>query len=228
LTGLGISAWAVPQDKTQAQPKKSRHIKMIKMENGKKMELDTVLTGDDIFVWNGDTINPVKHVKKFSHAGFDKMHHIDVEGDSAHKKIIIHKRLHDGNEADHFVYLNEPRMKHFPPMPPMPPVPHLKMMKDKHSGRSINLNDPNIISFKKKDLSGDREKIEIIRKKTEALNDMNFDFEIDHAMMAPEPPHIMDEFNNEESGQKHMEEEIEVEVKEGVENQKKIESEENK
>ena len=52
----------------------TRHIKMKKIENGKTMELDTVLYSNDVFVWNGDTINQVKHIKKFSPSGFDKIH----------------------------------------------------------------------------------------------------------------------------------------------------------
>ena len=174
LIGMGLAtillsstAHAQKSEDTQ-ESKKNRHIRMMKLENGEKMELDTVLSDDDIFVWNGDTINPPKHIKKFNSSGFGKMHWIDIENDSVQKKIIIHKRLKDGTEEDHLIHLNGPDMKHFPPMPPMPPVPpHFKMMQKAHSGRVIDLNDPNIISFSKKELSGDREKIEIIRKKSE-------------------------------------------------------------
>ncbi|MBN1819553.1 MAG: hypothetical protein JW833_02490 [Prolixibacteraceae bacterium] len=40
----------------------------------------------------------------------------------------------------------------------------VKVIREKSAGTVIELNDPNIISFKKKKLSGGREKIEIIRK----------------------------------------------------------------
>ena len=92
-----------------------------------------------------------------------------------------------GNDITHF---NGQGMKHFPPvppMPPMPPTPHMEMVKIQHSGQVINLNDPNIISFKKKKMSGGREKIEIIRKKS--ANDENTSFNINFdgtELMAPE------------------------------------------
>lgn len=214
LTAMLISSTAFAQKSDEVkQSKNTRHIKMTKIENGKKMELDTVLTGDDIFIWNGDTLNPEKHIRKFSPSGFDKMHRIDVEVENK-----------DGNEEDRLIYLNGPDMKHFPPMPPMPPMPHVKMLKGPNTGHIIDLNDPNIISFKKKKLSGDREKIEIIRKKSEGPENMTFDFEIDDAVMAPEPPEppvFINEFNNEENGRKIIRKEIKVEEKKD----KKIEEE---
>lgn len=214
LTAMLISSTAFAQKSDEVkQSKNTRHIKMTKIENGKKMELDTVLTGDDVFIWNGDTLNPEKHSRKFSPSGFDKMHRIDVEVENK-----------DGNEEDRLIYLNGPDMKHFPPMPPMPPMPHVKMLKGPNTGHIIDLNDPNIISFKKKKLSGDREKIEIIRKKSEGPENMTFDFEIDDAVMAPEPPEppvFINEFNNEENGRKIIRKEIKVEEKKD----KKIEEE---
>ena len=77
-------------------------------------------------------------------------------------------------------------------MPPMLPVPPMKMMGIHRSGRVIDLNDPNIISYKKKDMSGDREKIEIIRKKSSNNKSEAFNFRFeDGGPMAPEAP----EFN---------------------------------
>lgn len=64
----------------------------------------------------------------------------------------------------------------------------MKVMKMQHSGQIINLNDPNIVSYKKKDVKGDLEKIEIIRKKSGNVENMTFDFNIDHDLMAPEAP----------------------------------------
>ncbi len=48
-------------------------------------------------------------------------------------------------------------------------------------------------------MSGDREKIEIIRKKSERPEGANFDFEFDQKLMAPEAPVFMHEFDNEGS-----------------------------
>jgi hypothetical protein len=157
LLGMGLAAILLSSSAIAQNTKETnetRHIKMTKIENGKKMELDTVLTGNDVFIWNGDTIGPAKHIKRFSPSGFDKMHNIDVKVDrkDGKEKVMIYK---------HF-----PPMPPEPPMPPMPPMRHFKMMKGTNSGRVIDLNDPNIISYKKKNMSGDREKIEIIRKKS--------------------------------------------------------------
>ncbi len=210
-------------------PEKTRHIKVMKMIDGKKMELDTVITGNNLLVWQGDTLNPVKHIGEFSPSGFDKIHHFDMEvdqnghrknvmiyqqdggkgskeityriesgdenqglneadGDSSDEKIIIRKRMRDdgGNPPFHF---GGPNMKHFPPRPPLPPIPHFKMLPQ---GRVIDLNDPNIISYKKKNLHGGREKIEIIRKKAGKNENMSFEFNDGNEVVAPEMPEMPD------------------------------------
>jgi hypothetical protein len=245
LTSTLLSFTFIQDSGEVQEPKKERHIKMTKIENGKKMVLDTVLTGDDVFIWNGDTINPARHIKKFSPSGFDKMHNFDVtverkdgkekvmifrqhEGkpgspmmwhgdfdadmeivtediDSLGKRIVMRKIMKDG-KGNHMMFLNDGGVKHFPPVPPVPPVPHVKMMKMQHSGRVIDLNDPNIISYKKKDMSGDREKIEIIRKKKEGSEHTSFDFEFDHEMGMPEAPEAG------EPGRKMIRKEIKVET----------------
>jgi hypothetical protein len=278
LTGVLLSSFALMQKGDEPQgPKKTRHIKMVKIENGKKMEIDTVLAGDDVFVWNGDTINQVKHIKKFNHADFDKMHQFDVKVDSKDgnddvmiikhkggrkgepaiwhmspsddmevitedidsigKKIVVRKRMKDGH-GNNMIYFNDEEMKHFPPMPPMPPVPpippvpHMKMMGIQHFGQTIDLNDPNIISFKKKEMSGDREKIEIIRKKSDDNANSTFNFRFDNGeLMAPEAPEAP-EFNWKSDGDslrtKIIEKKKVIKGKDGKEIDVKIESEENK
>lgn len=189
LTAALLSSFAFVQksDKVQ-EPKKNRHVRMIKVENGKKMELDTVLVNDDVFVWNGDTISPGMHIRK----------------------------------------VNSPGMRHFPPMPPVPPVPHVKMLGIRHQGKAIDLNDPNIISYKKTEISGNREKIEIIRKKPANNENETFNFQFDDELMAPEAP----EFNWKPDGdslrmQITRKKEI-IKGKDGKEIEIKVEAEENK
>lgn len=206
LTTVLLSFTLVQKTDKVQEPKKSRHIKMTKIENGKKMELDTVITGDQVFVWKGDTITE------------------DI--DSLGKRIVVRKRIGSGDE-NRVIFLNGKDRRHFPPVPPVPPVPHVRMMKMQHSGQIINLNDPNIVSFKKKEMSGDREKIEIIRKKSEGPKDMTFDFEFDNesgAPEAPEPP----VFDGEHQKMKIMEKEIKVDGKKGKEIQVEVQSKENK
>ncbi|MDO8929777.1 MAG: hypothetical protein Q7W54_12425 [Bacteroidota bacterium] len=212
LLGMGLAAFLLSSpaiaQKTK-ETKETRHIKMTKIENGKKMELDTVLTGNDVFIWNGDTIGPAVHIKRFSPSGFDKMHNIDVKVDRR-----------DGKEKE-MIY------KHFPPMPPMPPMRHMKMIKGANSDRVIDLNDPNIISYKKKNMSGDREKIEIIRKKSEAPEHTNFEFEFNDELVAPEAPESIREFEDNNRKMKITEKNIELNGKKGKEIME-VESKENK
>lgn len=264
-----LSSFAFTQKSDQTQePKKNRHVRIVKIENGKKMEIDTVFATDDVFVWNGDTINPVKHIRKFNPGNVDIVKHIgrkDKNGnvmflkhsgkagepmiwnmdtdenmeivtednDSTGKKIVIHKMIKDGN-GNHLMYLNEPGMKHFPPMPPMPPappVPHVKMMGIKHAGKIIDLNDPNIISYKKKDMSGDREKIEIIRKKSAGNEDEAFNFRFDDELMAPEAPEAPDfrwESADDSIHVKIIEKKEIIKDKDGKEIDVKVKREENK
>lgn len=277
LTGALLSSFMLVQkgDETQ-EPKKSRHIKMTKIENGKKMELDTVLTGDDVFVWNGDTVNPVKHIGKFSSSGLDKMHQVDVkvdrqdgkekvmiikhrggksgepmiwnmdsgddmeivteDNDSVEKRIVVRKRLKDGT-TDHLIFRNDgrdmlvPPPPPIPPVPPVPPFPHMKVMKMQHAGQTIDLNDPNIVSYKKKDVKGGMEKIEILRKKSENQENVMFNFNDDSEFRIPEPPEAP-EFNWESGGDsirmKIIEKRKVIKGQNGKEIEIKVETEENK
>lgn len=250
LPGMGLAVILLSSvafaQKTPESTKNPRHIKMTKIENGKKMELDTVLSGNDVFVWNGDTIGG-KELGKHHSPSFDKVKHVEIivegddgdenvrinrnkdgkrrhiirqvdsgedmemfneeSGDSLQERIIIRKKMKDGAEDD-MIFSDGPNMQNFPPVPPfppMPPFPHLRRLNGQPPGRIIDLNDPNIISYKKKKLSGDREKIEIIRKKSE---NMNFNFEFDNELMTPESPVFMNEFNDKESGHQRVEKKI--------------------
>lgn len=223
---LLISSFAFAE---MQDPKKARHIKLTKTENGKTMHLDTMLMNDEVLIWNGDTINPPTHTGRYSPSEFDRLHNTDKmdqqkririyknragqkgdflimhpdsgedfgmfteKGDSVGKKIMIHKRLKNGPGKDHFIYFNERNGHEFAPMPPMPPVPHIQRFRGNQSERGINLNDPNVISYKKKDIGGDREKIEIIRKKTKETQEFDFDSNFMIDVPAPPAPPLMDE-----------------------------------
>ncbi|MBA4408714.1 MAG: hypothetical protein Q8S54_07635 [Bacteroidota bacterium] len=268
LTLTLVSFTIIQKSHEVQEPKKGRHIKMTKIENGKKMELDTVFTDDQVFVWNGDTVNPVKHMKHLSPSGFDKAHQVDVkvehkggnekvmiikhkggkagepmiwrmdsgddmeiiteDNDSTGKRIVVRKRLRDGDENQVFYFKNGD-MGHFPPMPPVLPM---KMMKMQQSGQIINLNDPNIVSYRKKEMSGGREKIEIIRKKTADNENMSFDFNFDNQLMPPPPPppapEMIREFNDGDQNIKVIEKKVKVDGKEGKEIKVEVKSKENK
>ena len=277
LAGVLLSSFMLVQKGGESQePKKSRHIKMVKIENGKKMELDTVLTGNDVFVWNGDTINPEKRIGKLSSSKFDKMHQFGVtvddrkgkenvmffkhrggksgepmiwnmdsgddleiiteDVDSLGKRIVVRKRMMDGAD-DVMAFTNgdfdmiAPPAPPTPPMPPVPPFSHVRMMKMQHGGQIIDLNDPNVVSYKKKDVKGGMEKIEIIRKKSEDQGNMTFDFNSDPELMVPEPPEAP-EFNWKSDvdsiRMKVVEKRKVINGKDGKEIDVKVETEENK
>lgn len=275
LTGVLLSSFMLVQkDGEQQDPKKSRHIKIVKIEDGKKMELDTVLTGNDVFVWNGDTINPGKSIGKLGSSRFDKMHRFDViaddfkgkenvmlfkhrggkpgepmiwnmdsgndmefiteDIDSLGKRIVVRKRMRDG--ADDVMGFSNgdfdmiaPPAPPAPPMPPIPPFSHLKMMKMQHGGQIIDLNDPNVVSYKKKDVKDGMEKIEIIRKKSENQGNMTFDFNSDPELInAPEPPEFNWKSDDDSIRMKVIEKRKVIKGKDGKEIEIKVETEENK
>jgi hypothetical protein len=122
------------------------------------------------------------------------------------------------------IYFNGEGMKH---VPPMPPVPHMEMRGIQHQGQIINLDSPNIISYKKKKMSGDREKIEIIRKKS-GDNNSAFNFQFDHQLMAPEMPEFNWKSDSDSLHVKIIEKKKVLKAKDGKEIEVKVEKEENK
>jgi hypothetical protein len=222
ITATLMSFSFIQKSSEHQEPEKSRHIKMTKIVNGKKVELDTVLHNYDVFVWQGDTVGGKRMMKHIAKSDINKRKHVKVVvnregddenvmifhskdgkdgepmiwksdsdedfdiftdelGDSIRKKIVIHKRLGD-LDMDHMMFM------HGPGHVAAPPVPHIKLMHQK-DGRMIDLNDKNIISYRKKDMSGNREKIEIIRKKpNDAEHSSSFSFESNDMLMPPPPP----------------------------------------
>jgi len=267
ITTALLSFTFVQKGNEVQEPKKSRHIKMVKIENGKKMELDTVLTNDDVFVWHGDTIGGKMGGKHFSSSGTGKMQHVNVtvddkdgkenvmiirhnkgksgepmiwnmdsgddmeivteDIDSLGKQIVVRKRIKDG-EGKHMMFFNDSDMKHFPPVPPVPPVAHFKSLRENQSGRLIDLNDPNIVTYKKKDLKGGLEKIEIIRKKSKDQKNMTFEYKVDKNLMpphAPGAPEMIHEFNADGKDFKIIRKEKQTDDGKGKEIEIQVESE---
>jgi hypothetical protein len=171
LSAILLSAFAVfslssfnfigksPQDPPRGK-KTEKHIKMVKVDDsGKKVELDTVIHDDQVFVWQGDTIGGGKELKWITKDDFkmDSVHRFDykIEGDG-NKRIMIMK---SGKGDEHFV------MAPFPPGAPMPPhAPGVMMFRDHRNKNVIDLSDPGIISYDKKLRKDGTEKITIVRK----------------------------------------------------------------
>ena len=149
-----------PQDPPRGK-KAEKHIKMVKVDDeGNKVELDTVVAGDEIFVWNGDTISGGKELKWITKDDFnmdslamdfdfDFEYEIDKDGEG---NVFIMK---SGKNGAHMVS----------PMGPKPPhAPHVMMWHSKKDKNIIDLADPGIISYDKKIQKDGTEKITIVRK----------------------------------------------------------------
>jgi hypothetical protein len=152
LTGLWIvmalllqTGLAGAQEK-EAESKK--HIQLIMETDGKITELDTVIEGDRLFVWHGDTI------------GKDR------------KWITVESRQVDSDsllkEGKKFLFISEDDETVIPEGPlnvkALAAPREISVMRTKAGGNVIDLSDPGIISYKKKKIRDGREKITIVRK----------------------------------------------------------------
>ncbi|NOR73764.1 MAG: hypothetical protein GQ525_01260 [Draconibacterium sp.] len=158
-----ISILETPQDPPKGK-KVEKHIKMVTVDDdGTRTELDTVLEGDNVFIWNGDTIGGEHEMKWVSGGDYN----INVE-ESGDRKVIIMK---SGTEGEHKVMMfsgdegDNEMIFGAPHMAGSPHAPKVMMMKMHNQGNVIDLSDPGIISYEKKDLKDGKEKITIIRNK---------------------------------------------------------------
>nr|WP_321354309.1 hypothetical protein [uncultured Draconibacterium sp.] len=184
-----ISINEAPQDPPKTK-KEKKHIKMVKVgDDGKKMEIDTVITANQVFVWNGDTIGGGKELSWISEGDFDFDIDFDMEtnengkvfilkGKGASEPMIYKFRTDDGDSTKHITMKvisddvssdimqwhskNDNEMIFGAPGSATPQVIRIDKQK---SGNVIDLSDPGIVSFEKKDLKNGKEKIVIIREK---------------------------------------------------------------
>lgn len=192
-----ITIREIPQDPPKGK-KVTKHIKMVKVdEDGNKVEIDTIIEDDNVFVWQGDTIGNKKGMKWTSKGDHDM--DIDIEEVADGKVIImklgksgkpvIHGFKMDGNSEEtyrvkvisdgdshgnHNVMMfngdddNEMRFHGKGGDDMMfgaPHAPKVIKMKMHNQGNVIDLSDPGIIKYEKKDLKDGKEKITIIRHK---------------------------------------------------------------
>lgn len=181
-------------DKDQ-KAKGQKHLRLVKVEKGHKTVIDTIVSGNEdidwidklgitedvdsalegdlknikvkvmddgqnqkVWVFSGDDDHPV-HWKG---SNMSITTETSTDGDSITKVMII---KHDGGKMEKVIHKGDFSSMIHVPDPPLPPKAHVKVMKRIHGDNIIDLEDKDIISYKKKDLSGGREKIEIIRKK---------------------------------------------------------------
>ncbi len=188
LLTSAVSIGEMPQD----PPRGKKHIQLTKIDNkGNKTELDTVLNAGEVFVWNGDTIGHDKEMQWMAKEGkfmfdSDMDFDFDFDTDSIHKIFISKagdlslpkmfsftcnddsarqykvKMIASGDDRE----LMEWTSKGSNNLVGAPFAgPKMMMMRSSANGNVIDLSDPGIISFEKKELKDGREKITIIREK---------------------------------------------------------------
>lgn len=173
------SKTVIAQDvKTPHKNKTERHIKMVKIDdNGKKTSIDTILTGDAPFIWEGDTVGG-KEFHWFSGGDFamDSIHEFEFKiNDDDKGMVFMHRK---GNDCEDFMV---------PPVPPVPHAPRVMMFNHSRGKNVIDLSDPGIISYDRKPRKDGTEKITIVRKQIPEGEEMEEDIFI-HAPVPPEPP----------------------------------------
>jgi hypothetical protein len=191
-----ISINEAPQDPPKTK-KVKKHIKMVKIgDDGKKMEIDTVIEADQVFVWNGDTIGGDKALSWMAEEDFDFDIDFDfdmetdengnvfiLKGDGASKPMRYEFKTNYGDSAKHIMMkifsddvssdIMQWHGKHGNEMifgAPGSAGPKVIRIDKQKSGNVIDLSDPGIISFEKKDLKDGKEKIVIVREKPNEEN----------------------------------------------------------
>lgn len=111
------------------------------------------------------------HICKFS-SGSKMLDDMDLDvstvchGDSLVKKILITTCNGDESMGENkIIWHGKGGGMGMPMHITTPKIPHIKMLKHTDDGNVIRLDDSSVVSYKKKDLAGNKEKIEIIREK---------------------------------------------------------------
>jgi hypothetical protein len=203
LCSSAISIGEVPQDPPRGK-KAKKHINLVKIDDdGNKIQLDTVIEGEQVFVWNGDTIGEPGKMTWISKGGefeFDEDMDFDFDVKTNGKaKFIVMK---DGNmtapqvfefktdddsvkqyrvqviasDDDEDVDVMKWHIKKGENAFFGDPQTSRKMMfiSNREKENVIDLSDPGIISYEKKELKNGREKIVIVREKpSEEDKEMN-------------------------------------------------------
>jgi len=191
----------MPQDPPKVAKK---YINMVRVDDdGNKVEIDTVIGADQVFVWNGDTIGEPGKMKWVSKSGefvFDEDmdFDFDVETDG-NAKVFVMKNGNmtapqvfefktdndsvkqyrvkviasdDGEDVNIMKWQSDGGEDMFFGTPST--AHKMMIIGDQTKGNVIDLSDPGIISYEKKELKDGREKIVIVREKpSEEDKEMN-------------------------------------------------------
>ncbi len=182
-----ISIGEMPQDPPRGK-KTKKHVKIEKIENGQITKLDTLIEDNNVLIFNGDTISNGKGFSWISDEDFDFDFDMDFDVKQDGKGNVV--VLRSGKSGAPKVYefkteagdsLKKMRIKVLDNHEKMmewhskmaedmvfdaPHGPHrMRVISERKKGNVIDLSDPGIISFDKKDLKGGKEKIVIVREK---------------------------------------------------------------
>jgi len=153
-----------PQDHLP-QKKEKKHINIVKVENGEEIKIDTVIETGQVFVWNGDTIDApgkLKWISEDSEFNFDSTMNINLDFEGMGDKHVFVVRSDDANKAKVMSWSSEDGNEMiFAPGGQK----HMMVLPELQKGNVIDLSDPGIISFEKKELKDGTEKITIVREK---------------------------------------------------------------
>jgi hypothetical protein len=146
------------------------HIKLVKEKNGERTELDTLIEPGAVFVWQGDTVGkPAIWISKGKNSSEEGTFTYDMKSDEEGiQKVMVIKHSNDadapkGKGAAFWVSSDGARFDMGgPEVPPVLTI-HGERGVDVRGGNVIDLSDPGIVSYKRKKMSGGREKIQIIR-----------------------------------------------------------------
>lgn len=196
-----LSSFSI-REKPQGPPRgKKQHVKIIKVEDGVKTVVDTVITNENVFVIKGDSLKGLKSadenlgdLEELKDFDFD----IEMDEDGENHKVMIFMskdgdkqvlkkyKFGDGDDHNKIIIKMDGDVKRMDGRPMIwtqkaSGDPHVKMIRKKAKGNVIDLSGPGIISYKKKKLRGGREKIEIIRNevKDEELHEIDMDARLD-------------------------------------------------
>ena len=186
---LSIQAGAQNSNATKTDESQvKKHIKMLKIEDGMKTELDTTITGDDDFMWfenfgfdDFDLCPDSVRKGKMNHfhdkfragehrrppmppqfakdqRGFEEMREFRFADGDSTHQRMV--MIHRGNGDEAMMdFRGKPGMRM--PMHSFQGVRHERM----DNPNVIRLDSPEIISYKKKTMKDGTEKIEIVRKR---------------------------------------------------------------
>lgn len=195
LVGSSFSLRENPQDPPRGK-KSEKHIRIVKIdEKGNKVELDTILRGDQVFVWQGDTIGDKMEWNRMEKDGFafDSLQKdMDFDFDLSNEENFISIRtgkkdgpmiykfrsdsdsletfdirmLKDGPQGEHNMRMWHGKSGEKRTVDPgilAPPAPPRLRFLGRQRENVIDLGDDDVISYKRKKLSGGREKVTVIR-----------------------------------------------------------------